>query len=48
MLLFTFGKIVPNLEAILHKITNCSPPNYVCIDVGGSLEVIVMLNYDQC
>jgi len=40
--LSTFGKVVPNLEpyiAIPHKTTNCSPPNYACIDAEGGLEV---------
>jgi len=41
--LSTFGKVVPNLEAYIaipHKTTNCSPPNYTCIDAGGgSFEV---------
>jgi len=40
--LSTFGKVAPNLEpyiVIPHKTTNCSPPNYICIDAGGSLEV---------
>jgi len=40
--LSTFEKVVPNLEpyiGIPHVTTNCSPPNYACIDVGVSLEV---------